>query len=288
MAREALNADSKEEIELMNTAEAHVSDTHSVVTSTTAIDLEIHDPSSQQSEQSQASSAEVEMIMNAEIKRDDVCDTRSTKPVDHKTATVSGIDGCVEDSGTNSGRLHVEGEEEDEKQTEAETEKMTNQTQLDGSKELKALKFAFIQLSALKTLCSIVCNNKYTEMLLVPKAEVVADNSKSGLKLDDAQDTETKDAVSKQESKDTNVGRNKPEGPVHKDCEMIGVLRGVISSLVQKATMPCPFKRVVSLGELERMLTVLQKLVFMIRTEEEFGIKLTDGKNVTYYLIIRN
>ncbi|XP_041374032.1 probable E3 ubiquitin-protein ligase HERC1 isoform X2 [Gigantopelta aegis] len=274
LAREDNTSDSREEIEQRNTEEARVSEIQDEVADTTVstVDMEFHS-SDQQAEPSRAECVEVESCQNVEAKPEDECNKESTGVVGHETPVSLETTSQVDDGGTGRGHSSVEGEE-DASQVEMEAEKATNQMQLDGAKELKFMKFAFLQLSALKTLCAIVCSNGYTEMLLVPKTEVVVDDSKTASK-DEAQDTEVKDGLLNEESK-VSLGHSKSEGPLHKDCEMIGVLRNIIKSLVQKATMPCPFKRVVSLGELERMLTVLQKLVFMIRTEEQYGIKLTD------------
>ncbi|XP_067667414.1 probable E3 ubiquitin-protein ligase HERC1 [Haliotis asinina] len=117
-------------------------------------------------------------------------------------------------------------------------------------KELKSVKYAAIQLSALKALSVIICNNKFTEMLLVPKEKVRLDGTKGLL-----------------------------EGIIpQKDEKLKSVLRSILKLMVQRATMPSPFRRVVSLSELERTLSVLHKSMVTVQADEKLGLQEYEDK----------
>ena len=116
--------------------------------------------------------------------------------------------------------------------------------------ELIGLKFASVQLSALKVVHSILCSPKYGEMLLVPNTDLTADHSKA-----------------------------LPDGTVvRKDDDFKKVLQEFMKKMVGIATNPSPFKRVVSLEELDRVHWMLLKIVYSVRAESQTSLPHLRGR----------
>ena len=115
--------------------------------------------------------------------------------------------------------------------------------------ELIGLKFASVQLSALKVVYSILNCPKYGEMLLVPNTDLTADHSKA-----------------------------LPDGTVvRKDDDFKRVLQEFMKKMVVIATNPSPFKRVVSFEELDRVHWMLLKIVYNVWAESQTSLPQLRG-----------
>ena len=107
--------------------------------------------------------------------------------------------------------------------------------------ELTGLKFASVQLSALKVVYSILSCPKYGEMLLVPNTDLTADHSKA-----------------------------LPDGTVvRKDDDFKKILQEFMKKMVVIAINPSPFKRMVSFEELDRVHWMLLKTVYNVTAESQ-------------------
>ena len=107
--------------------------------------------------------------------------------------------------------------------------------------ELTGLKFASVQLSALKVVYSILSCPKYGEMLLVPNTDLSADHSKA-----------------------------LPDGTVvRKDDDFKKILQEFMKKMVVIAINPSPFKRMVSFEELDRVHWMLLKTVYNVTAESQ-------------------
>ena len=116
--------------------------------------------------------------------------------------------------------------------------------------ELIGLKFASVQLSALRVVYSLLCSPKYGEMLLVPNTDLTADRSKA-----------------------------LPDGTVvRKDDDFKRVLQEFMKKMVAIATNPSPFKRVVSFEELDRVHWMLLKIVYNVRAESKTNLPQLRGR----------
>ncbi|XP_052792636.1 probable E3 ubiquitin-protein ligase HERC1 isoform X1 [Mya arenaria] len=112
-------------------------------------------------------------------------------------------------------------------------------------KEITALQFSSIQITALKAVQCVLSSQKYGEMLLVPKSDLVADSSKA--------------------LADGTV--------IRKDEEMKGVICSFMKRLILVAASPSPFRRVVGLEELDRTRAMLHKLAIEKHAEEKTNLR---------------
>jgi hypothetical protein len=62
-----------------------------------------------------------------------------------------------------------------------------------------------------------------------------------------------------------------------KDEDLKSAVRSIVRQLVHRATLPFPFRRVVSVGELERLFTVLHVDILRTLAEEELGLPAVEG-----------
>ncbi|TRY98659.1 hypothetical protein DNTS_005902 [Danionella cerebrum] len=93
--------------------------------------------------------------------------------------------------------------------------------------ELRAVRISYLLLGALKSLAVILSSGKFTNLLLVPKAE-------------------------------SGVGLLSPER-VEENTELRSVLQFVVRSMVKWAVRPCPIKQAMALSELERAQIIIFK-----------------------------
>ena len=151
----------------------------------------------------------------------------------------------IEIPGSEKGTSTEEHVFEDKQQGVKPKDKKLTETDLnDLEDELIGLKFASVQLSALKVVYSILCSPKYGEMLLVPNADLTADHSKA-----------------------------LPDGTVvRKDDDFKKVLQEFMKKMVGIATKPSPFKRNVSFEELDRVHWMLLKIVYNVRAESQTSL----------------
>ena len=121
--------------------------------------------------------------------------------------------------------------------------------------ELTGLKFASVQLSALKVVYSILSCPKYGEMLLVPNTDLTADHSKA-----------------------------LPDGTVvRKDDDFKKILQEFMKKMVVIAINLSPFKRMVSFEELDRVHWMLLKTVYNVTAESQTCLpKLRGMCNITF------
>ncbi|XP_071845609.1 probable E3 ubiquitin-protein ligase HERC1 isoform X3 [Apostichopus japonicus] len=166
-----------------------------------------------------------------------------------KTKLSSGSDSHMTTAGASSSSLatsegtHHHGNQETESVSQPGKEQNLQHRSSDMGlpAEEESLRVALLQTSALKSLNAIFCCSKYAEMLLVPP--VAQKRSKSP----DSSGEKKKKANS---SKDGD-----------KDVEEIGkMMAKIMKQLVQKAVIPSPIRRLVSVLELERAQNMLVKM----------------------------
>uniref|UniRef100_A0A0L8HTX3 HECT-type E3 ubiquitin transferase n=1 Tax=Octopus bimaculoides TaxID=37653 RepID=A0A0L8HTX3_OCTBM len=110
--------------------------------------------------------------------------------------------------------------------------------------ELFNFRMASLKLAALRMLYRVLLTNKYTEMLLVPKSDLRAESSKA-----------------------------LPDGTVvRRDDDMKGELRAIMKQMVKLATVPSPFRRLVSLVELERAQNVLYQVMIQTQSDNQANL----------------
>ncbi|KAH9513369.1 putative E3 ubiquitin-protein ligase herc1 [Bulinus truncatus] len=111
--------------------------------------------------------------------------------------------------------------------------------------EMHILKFAALQLSAVKSLSALSSCEKFLELLLVPR-------------------NTSKDGASEKHFLDS-VGGNKDES-------MRSSLRQMMKLFVSRSTYPSPFKRAVPLAEIERAFNVIHNSIIQHIAEDRFGV----------------
>lgn len=114
---------------------------------------------------------------------------------------------------------------------------------------IQSIKYASLQVTSLKALFTIVSSNKFSEMLLVPKADLSAQSNKALL--------------------DGTV--------VRKDEDFKCILRSMMKSMIKRAVNPSPFHRVVSLHELERGQSMLHTLAVTAFADEKTQLGEVQG-----------
>lgn len=179
--------------------------------------------------------------------RESVCDKDSTEEHDIKT------DGIVEhyededklrfDNSSVTSVVDAENkldEIERQKQKSVKTKSHSlEEEDMQLKNELLAIRFASIQITALKAVQNVLASHKYGEMLLVPKKDLIADSSKA---LTDGT-------------------------VVRKDEDFKKSISEFMKKLVMVATIPSPFKRVVCIDELDRTRGMLFKIVLQAQAD---------------------
>ncbi|KAK3097022.1 hypothetical protein FSP39_005665 [Pinctada imbricata] len=110
--------------------------------------------------------------------------------------------------------------------------------------ESEVMKRTYVQATAFKALHSIILTNKFTEMLLVPKSDLMADRSKALI--------------------DGTV--------VRRDEDFKCVLRTLLKKMVTLALASSSLMRIFSVSELERAQSILYNGLMTSAAEEEIGI----------------
>ena len=120
--------------------------------------------------------------------------------------------------------------------------------------EIFNFKLASLKLASLRMLYRVLLTNKYAEMLLVPKSDLRAESSKA-----------------------------LPDGTVvRRDDDMKSVLRTIMKQMVKLGTAPSPFRRLVSLVELERAQNVLYQIMIQAQSDSQANLSQYEGK----YLVL--
>jgi len=119
-------------------------------------------------------------------------------------------------------------------------------------REMTALQFSSIQVTALKAVQCVLGSQNYGEMLLVPKADLVADSSKA--------------------LADGTV--------VRRDEKVKVVISGIMRRLVVLAASPAPFSRTMGLEELDRTRAMLHKMAIERHAEENTNLSQLRGKAI--------
>lgn len=117
-------------------------------------------------------------------------------------------------------------------------------------KEIHVLKFAALQLSAVKALSVLASSERFAELLLVPRVS-------------------SKDNVVEKQLLDS-LG-------IHKDEAMKASLRQMMRLFVTRSTYPSPFKRAVPLTEIERAFSVLHSAIIQHIAEDRLGVMSLEG-----------
>ena len=115
--------------------------------------------------------------------------------------------------------------------------------------EMLDYKFSSLRLSALKAVQTVLSSQKYGEMLLVPKTDLVADSSKA--------------------LADGTV--------VRKDEDFKKIICDFMKKLISVATSPSAFKRFVTVVELDRTQDMLLKLATQEHAERETKVAYLKG-----------
>ncbi|XP_059169765.1 probable E3 ubiquitin-protein ligase HERC1 isoform X3 [Physella acuta] len=118
-------------------------------------------------------------------------------------------------------------------------------------KEIHVLKFAALQLSAVKALSVLASSERFAELLLVPRIG-------------------SKDNVVEKQLLDS-LG-------IHKDEAMKASLRQMMRLFVTRSTYPSPFKRAVPLTEIERAFSVLHSSIIQHIAEDRLGVMSLEDK----------
>ncbi|XP_076465936.1 putative E3 ubiquitin-protein ligase HERC1 isoform X3 [Babylonia areolata] len=121
---------------------------------------------------------------------------------------------------------------------------------LSRNREFQAIRLAAVQLVAIKTLSAILSCGRFRELLLVPRATLQSDGSQEKSLLEDL--------------------------AAQRDEDLKSAVRSIVRQLVNRATMPSPFRRVVSLAELERSFAVLHTDIVRTMAEEQLGLPVTE------------
>ncbi|CAL1541385.1 unnamed protein product [Lymnaea stagnalis] len=117
-------------------------------------------------------------------------------------------------------------------------------------KEIHILKFASLQLSAVKALSVLSSSEKFAELLLVPRSTM-------------------KDSACEKQLLDS-LG-------IHRDDAMKAALRQMMRLFVARSTYPSPFKRAVPLTEIERAFSVLHNSIIQHIAEDKLGVTSLEG-----------
>ena len=141
----------------------------------------------------------------------------------------------------------------DRDQEEACSERKGPSSDIAHNREFQAVKLAAVQLLAIKTLSSVVTCGRFRELLLVPRATPQPDGSQEKSLLEDL--------------------------AAQKDEDLKSAVRSIMRHLVHRATMPSPFRRVVSLSELERSFAVLHTDIIRTMAEEQLGLPVAEGQS---------
>lgn len=132
----------------------------------------------------------------------------------------------------------------EESSEDAVFEPSTNEDIIALQHEIFNFKLASLKLAALRMLYRVLLTNKYAEMLLVPKSDLRAESSKA-----------------------------LPDGTVvRRDDDMKSVLRTIMKQMVKLGTTPSPFRRLVSLVELERAQNVLYQIMIQAQSDSQANL----------------
>lgn len=135
----------------------------------------------------------------------------------------------------------------------SESTKVSEEKRLE--KEMLAIKFAAVQVTALKAVQCVLASQKYGEMLLVPKSDLVADSSKA---LTDGT-------------------------VVRKDEDFKKVMCEYMKKLIHVATSASPFKRAVGIDELDRTRAMLQKMVVQEQADRKTNLPSLKGERISMF-----
>lgn len=133
-----------------------------------------------------------------------------------------------------------------------------NLDKMNRDKEVHILKFAALQLSAVKALSVLASSEKFVELLLVPRCSV----------KDSTADKELLNSIG-----------------VHRNENMKASLRQMMRLFVTRSTFPSPFKRAVPLPEMERAFNVLHVSIIQHIAEEKLGVNVLEGRVFMILLI---
>ncbi|KAK7862054.1 hypothetical protein R5R35_011478 [Gryllus longicercus] len=131
--------------------------------------------------------------------------------------------------------------------------------------EVVCLRLAFLQLAALKTLATLLSCGRYAELLLVPHTIPT-----SPLHKEVQNDGQTEQQVPSE------VEETKNEPAMQEEQALRTALQTLTKFLVQKSVEPCHLRNLVSIGELERVHTVLHSMYMKAKAEECFHISETE------------
>ncbi|KAL8615069.1 hypothetical protein ACOMHN_013603 [Nucella lapillus] len=147
------------------------------------------------------------------------------------------------------------GGDKDHEETSSERRGMSSD--LSHNREFQAIRLAAVQLVAVKTLSAILSCGRFRELLLVPRATLQPDGSQEKSLLEDL--------------------------AAQRDEDLKSAVRSVVKQLVHRATMPSPFRRVVSRAELERSFAVLHTDIIRTMAEEQLGLPVVEENTTPHH-----
>ncbi|KAG8223096.1 hypothetical protein J437_LFUL002044, partial [Ladona fulva] len=161
--------------------------------------------------------------------------------------------------------------------------------------EAGCLRFAFLQMAALKALNTLLSCGHYVEMLLVPKTK---GNKKREEGIDTSVGDRRDDLVhgeTQAVEKDSLLERDYDSTAAKEDLEMISCyqeecnlrnsLKQLMRYMVDTSVQPCHFRWLINIGDVERVHSVLHSLYTRARAEEGFEIKETETQIQTLSVI---
>ncbi|XP_071450243.1 probable E3 ubiquitin-protein ligase HERC1 [Hetaerina americana] len=156
--------------------------------------------------------------------------------------------------------------------------------------EAACLRFSFLQMSALKALQTLLSCGRYVEMLLVPKTKVIGQGQGRSEELVSERRVDgdgllervniegvEKDSLLESESEISAVKEYLETSSCYKEeCDLRNSLKQLMRHMVDTSVQPCHFRWLVSIGDVERVHTVLHSLYIKARAEEGLEIKETE------------
>ena len=159
---------------------------------------------------------------------------------------------AVSDIAGSSGKMSLDQNDIDTCNSKLDIDSKVDQDILQS--EIISIQFASVQITALKAVQCILSSQKYGEMLLVPKSDLVADSSKA--------------------LADGTV--------IRKDEDFKNVICNFMRKLIVIAASPSPFRRIIEIDELDRARAMLQKKAVQQQAEGKTNLNKLKGKHVIY------
>ncbi|XP_069694063.1 probable E3 ubiquitin-protein ligase HERC1 isoform X1 [Periplaneta americana] len=147
--------------------------------------------------------------------------------------------------------------------------------------EVVCLQLAFLQLAALKTLATLLSCGRYSELLLVPNTvSQILCNGTDKDKEEAGDELKPRTPETQQSEGETGSHELLKESSclLLEEAELRDALKHIMRYMVGKSVQQCKLRSLVSVGELERVETVLHSMYVRAKAEEGFHIQETETK----------